>query len=57
MLKETLIVLTSNEKALIIAIRDHFKYGEVIITVRDGVPQFIKRAFESKDLTGHSNKD
>jgi len=44
------IVLNNNEKALIIALRTKFRFGEVIILMRDGVPQIIKKAWISTEL-------
>jgi hypothetical protein len=44
------VELHQNELALILAIRRRFKHGEVIIVVRNGIPQYIKRAWESLDF-------
>ena len=44
------IELNKNEIALILAIRKRFQHGEVIIVVRNGIPQYIKRAWESLDF-------
>lgn len=46
----TILELHKNEVALILAIRKKFRHGEVIVIVRDGVPQYIKRAWESLDF-------
>lgn len=42
--------LNKYEKALIIAIRTKFRFGEVIVMVKDGRPVYIKRAWESDNL-------
>ena len=44
------LVLNNHEKALIIAIRTKFKFGEVTVMVKDGRPVYIKRAWESDNL-------
>jgi len=53
MLKKDLpnLKLNRKEKLLIMAIRNHFRYGEVIVIVRNGIPQRIKVAWRSEDLT------
>ena len=48
----TNLTLNNKEKALIIAIRTRFQYGEVIVVVKGGSPVYIKQAWESKDLGG-----
>jgi hypothetical protein len=47
---EKKIILSLNEKALILAIRERFRYGEVIVIVKNGKPVYIKRAWESDNL-------
>jgi len=42
--------LNDNEKALILALRNRFRYGDVIIVMRDGIPQRIKQAWVFKEL-------
>lgn len=42
--------LSDNEKALIIALRTKFCYGEVIIMMRDGIPQRVKKAWVFTEL-------
>lgn len=44
------VELHQNELALILAIRRRFKHGEVVVMVRNGIPQYIKRAWESLDF-------
>jgi hypothetical protein len=46
-----LVNISDKELALLIALRKRFRHGEVILVVRDGIPQYIKRAWESDDLT------
>jgi hypothetical protein len=48
--KKMVLELHKNEVALILAIRKRFRHGEVIVIVRDGIPQYIKRAWESLDF-------
>jgi len=43
--------LNANEYFLIMALRHRFRYNEVIIMMRDGVPQHIRHAWESEDLS------
>lgn len=47
--RSVVLTLTDREKWLIIAIRERFRFGDVTIVMRDGVPQRIKRAFETED--------
>ena len=42
--------LNDNEKALIIALRTRFQHGEVIIMMRDGIPQRVKKAWVFTEL-------
>lgn len=42
--------LTEDEKALIFVLRYKYKFGEVTILVREGIPYRILKAFESTDL-------
>jgi len=42
--------LSKHEKALIIAIRTKFQFGEVTIVVKDGTPVYIKQAWISLNL-------
>lgn len=42
--------LNFKEYCLIMALRHRFRYNEVIIMMRDGVPQHIRHAWESEDL-------
>lgn len=42
--------LHKNEVALILALRRRFQHGEVIIMMRNGIPQYIKQAWSSLDL-------
>lgn len=42
--------LTIKEDLLIRALRNKWKFGDVIIQMRDGQPVRIKRAFETDDL-------
>jgi len=42
--------LNQKEIDLIYWIRTRFRFGELIILVRDGLPYRITKAFESKDL-------
>ena len=48
--KPQLINLHPKELALILALREKFPYGEVIIVTRDGIPQRIKQAWIFDDL-------
>lgn len=41
--------LSVKEVWLIVALRERWRFGDVIIVMRDGVPQRIKRAWESED--------
>lgn len=42
--------LSSKEVALIVALRTRFTHGVVEITMRDGTPQHIRRAWENDAL-------
>lgn len=42
--------LNDHEVALIIAMRKRFRHGEVVIMMRDGSPQYIKKAWPSEEL-------
>lgn len=44
------VELCFEEWCLITALRNKFQYGEVIIMMRDGVPQRIKQAFTTDNL-------
>jgi hypothetical protein len=46
-----IIELHEREIALIIALRKRFRHGEVVVMMRDGVPQYIKKAWPSEDLS------
>lgn len=48
--------LTANEQALIIALREKFRYGEVIVIMRDGVPFRLKKVTEFEDLSKLAQK-
>ena len=37
--------------ALILALRGRFAHGEVVVMMRDGSPQYIKRAWENDVLS------
>ena len=45
-----LINLHPKELALILALREKFPFGDVVIVMRDGVPQMIKQALIFDDL-------
>lgn len=49
--KPKAVLLSPKEQALIIALRGKFGHGEVIVVMRDGVPQYIKRAWENDGLS------
>ena len=44
------ISLNDHEVALILAIRKRFRHGEIVLMVRDGIPQYIKKAWSSEEL-------
>jgi len=48
--KEFDIKLNALELCLILSIRNKFKFTEVVITTRQGVPVRIKEAFRSEDF-------
>lgn len=52
-----LIELHPKELTLIVALREKFPFGDVVISMRDGVPQRIKQAwvFDNLDLSGGTN--
>ena len=50
-MKPQLINLHPKELALILALREKFPYGDVVIVMRDAVPQRIKQAWIFDDLT------
>jgi len=52
-----ILELHKNEVALILALRKRFRHGEVIVIVRDGLPQYIKRAWESLDFVHPEPED
>ena len=43
--------LNDHEVALIIAMRKRFRHGEVVVMMRDGMPQYIKKAWPSEELS------
>ena len=49
--KKEMVEISSNEKMLLIALRERFTHGEVVIVVREGEPQYIKRAWENEEFT------
>jgi len=49
--KEMIGELTPKELQLIWLIRNRFRFGEILMQVRDGAPFRIMKAFESTDLT------
>ena len=44
--------LNQKEQALIVALRTKFRFGEVIIIMRDGVPMRLKKVEIFDDLLG-----
>lgn len=48
--KRRLVELHEREAALIAALRFKFTFGEVVIVMRDGVPQFVKSAWVNDQL-------
>lgn len=52
-----ILELHPNEVALILAIRKRFRHGEVVMVVRNGVPQYIKKAWESLDFLHPDDQD
>ncbi len=48
--------LSPKEFALIMALRKRFTFGEVVITMREGMPQHIKRAWENDSLSSEELK-
>lgn len=48
--------VSPKEFALITALRKRFTFGEVVITMRDGQPQHIKRAWENDSLSAEDLK-
>jgi len=53
----TIIELHPNEMELIKALRNVFRFGEVTIIMRDGVPFRLKRITEFVDLDGGLDKN
>jgi hypothetical protein len=54
----TIIELHRNEMELIKALRTKFRFGEVVIIVRDGLPVQLKRTTEFENLDkGLDKKD
>lgn len=49
-INKEMLEVSAKERLLIIALRSRFNYGEVIIIMRDGEPQYVKRAWDSDDL-------
>ena len=52
------VEIHAKELALILAIRNKFQYGEIVVIVRDGRPQYIKSAWVNdhlEDLGGTVN--
>ena len=45
-----IIELHPNEFKLILALRNKFRFGEVVIIMRDGVPQRLKKVEVFEDL-------
>ena len=52
-----IIELHPNEIALIKALRNNWRFGEITILVRDGIPYRLRRVQEFIDLTGREDKD
>ena len=48
--KEVKMTLRPKEVSLIIALLTKFTHGEVVISMRDGVPQHIKQAWRNDAL-------
>ena len=51
MLKTKEMQVSPKEMALILALRGRFAHGEVVVMMRDGSPQYIKRAWENDVLS------
>ncbi|MEK6830167.1 MAG: hypothetical protein AABY15_08690 [Nanoarchaeota archaeon] len=49
-IKELLEELHPKEAALILAMRKKFKYGEIVVIMRDGLPFRLKRVTEFDEL-------
>ena len=49
--------LDIKEYCLILAMRNRFRYGDLVVTMRDGLPQYIKHAWESDDLDSPIDKE
>lgn len=49
--EKTMMEVSAKEQALLIALRHKFRYGEVVVIMRDGVPMRLSRAVEFDDLT------
>lgn len=45
-----LIDLSPKEIALILALRNKFRFGDIVIKMRDGVPQRLERVTEYDNL-------
>ena len=56
--KPQLINLHPKELALILALREKFPYGDVVIVMREAVPQRIKQAwiFDDLELSPETNE-
>lgn len=50
MARKRTIEVNEREEALLISLRSKWRYGEVVILMRDGVPQRIKVVTEFDDL-------
>jgi hypothetical protein len=49
--KAKVIELHPKELALIFSLRNKFKFGEVVVVMRDGVPQRLKQVVVFDDLS------
>ena len=54
---KTNIEVNEKELALLIALRTRFTFGEVVITMRDGVPQHIKTAWINDSLKAEDKQE
>lgn len=45
-----IVEITKQEAQLLFLLRNRFRYGQVIIEMRGGVPYRILKAFESEDI-------
>ena len=54
--KAKVIELHAKELALILALRNKFRFGEVIVVMRDGIPQRLKQVILFDDLSGVDEK-